>query len=95
MLSDTINSVGKTPVDDEPQSPPNHQLQKRNSGQKQNFLLLRASVIACIMIVAAIMGFVSYLVVKMSEEEHFDNAYTDLTKQLLPATTFGKKKINK
>lgn len=59
------------------------------SAHKQYILILRFSVLVCILSVAGVMGYFAYSIVHEAEDSQFEKAYFDLVKQLLPATNLG------
>jgi len=60
------------------------------SKQKQNILILRCAVLACIVLVAGAIGYFAYTAVFWAERNQFEREYSDLVKQLLPATNLGE-----
>jgi len=60
-----------------------------SSNQKRYMLVLRCSVVCCIMLVASCIGYFAYFVVRRSETQQSKDAYKDLIRQLLPAANTG------
>ena len=59
------------------------------SNHKRYMLVLRCSVVGCIMLVAACIGYFAFYVVQSSESRQSKDAYKDLIRQLLPAANTG------
>ena len=62
---------------------------------QKNVMILRVSVILCIFLAAAIVGYTSYQVLRQYDDNDFEQAYNAVIKQLLPATTTGNVKTNR
>ena len=74
---------------DKPLIKPSAAVKATPSPHKLYIIILRCSVLACILSVAGLMGYFAYVVVDEAEDSQFENAYADLVKQLLPATNIG------
>ncbi len=77
------------PSSDKPLIKPPAAAGAKPSPHKLYIIILRCSVLACILSVAGVMGYIAYVVVDEAEDSQFENAYADLVKQLLPATNLG------
>ena len=62
---------------------------KQQHHKKDYIFILRCSVLMFIVVVAGIIGYFAYSVVHVAENKAFEHAYSDLIKQLLPATNLG------
>lgn len=87
-FSDTADENSSTNVTTKPVEGGLSRRARHNAAQN-NVMILRASVILCIFIAAAIVGYSSYEIVRRNEHNDFENTYDALMKQFVPATSSG------
>jgi len=63
---------------------------KHRSQNQRYMLILKCSMAVCVVLVAAGIGYTAYKVVRDSEQEQFMQNYSQLVKQLKPATNNGR-----
>ncbi len=60
-----------------------------SAANKRYILILKFSVLFGLMVVAVVIGYVAYAVVKSSETKQFTQAYNTLIKEIVPSTNIG------